>query len=134
MKERRCDKCGILKDSEYVQYSIQEGLASSVVCITCYANWWENFNKKSRIEEKYMERRIQQGETQYNLFEKVKIETKQPVYIGLINEVKNNISVVIDGIRQRDKDKLAFNFLKLEEIELDLEIALVELKKIAIGR
>ena len=77
-----------------------------------------------------MERRIQIGETQYNPFEKT--EVKQPMYLGLIKDAQSNILIAIEGLKQRDANTLSFN--KLDTIELDLEIALVELKKIAIGK
>ena len=129
MKERRCGKCGI-EHFEYGQYTIPEGLSGTIVCVSCYAIWWENFNKKSRIEEKHMERRIQQGETQYNPFDKD--VSKIPTYLGLIKVAQSNILIAIEGLKQRDVNTLSFN--KLDTVEIELEIALIELKKIAIGK
>ena len=79
-------------------------------------------------------RRIQQGETEYKPF--VKKNNEEHInsysYLGMICDAQANIRVAIEGLKQA-KGGLG----ELDEfilIELDIEINLIKLKNIAVGR
>ena len=79
-------------------------------------------------------RRVQPGETAYEPFEKKNNEEHihSYSYLGMICDAQANIRVAIEGLKQA-KGALC----ELDEfilIELDIEINLIKLKNIAVGR
>lgn len=79
-------------------------------------------------------RRIKQGETEYKPFEKK--NTGELIgnhgYLGMLCDAQSNIRVAIEGLKQ-NMDLLGV-CEKLITLELDIELSLVKLKNIALGR
>ena len=81
-------------------------------------------------------RRIQQGETAYKPFEKK--NNGEPIiehnYLGMILDAQSNIRVAIEGLKQRQMTGSLSLCGELILLELDIELSLLKLKNIVVGR
>lgn len=102
----------------------------------------ENELNRVRIREERQEiedgnaRRIQQGGIEYKLFEKK--NNGEPIiehdYFPKILEAQSNIKVVIEGLKQRQTVGQLGLCGQLILLELDIELNLLKLKNIVVGR
>ena len=79
-------------------------------------------------------RRDQIGENEYKLFEKKSEPILEHNYLGMILDAQSNIRVAIDGLKQRQRAGTLSLCGELILLELDIELSLLKLKNIAVGR
>ena len=107
-----------------------------------YAKARENEHNRLRIMKEMQAagdgsaRRIQQGETEYKPFEKK--NNGEPIiehnYLGLILDAQSNIRVVIEGLKRRQMAGSLNLCGELILLDLDIELSLLKLKNIVVGR